>query len=103
MGCVVPVCDTLVSVFELEKNKVGFEVYPNPANDIINIYFESLDPHPKGKFTLYNMQGQMVNSFLVNGSSISLIVDVSHIPIGMYILEYRDEKGNRMKKKVIIE
>ncbi len=103
MGCVVPGCDTLVSVFELEKNKVGFEIYPNPANDIINIYFESLDPHPKGKFTLYNMQGQMVSYFLAATSGVSYILDVNNISSGIYLLEYTDDNGHRMSKKVIIE
>jgi hypothetical protein len=103
MGCAVPGCDTLVSVFELKKNKVGFEVYPNPASDIINIYFESLDPHPKGKFTLYNMQGQMVSYFHAATSGVSYILDVNNISSGIYLLEYTDDDGHRMSKKVIIE
>lgn len=103
MGCVVPGCDTLVSVFNLEKNFIGFEVYPNPASDRVNIYFESLDPHPNGKFTLYNMQGQKVDQFPVNNRAVSYILDVNHQPSGMYILEYTDDKGHKMQKKVVRE
>ena len=99
MGCLVPGCDTLVSVFELEKNLVGFELYPNPASDVLNVYFESLSPHPDGTFTVYNLQGQAVHSFNATSSGITYILQVADLPQGMYVLEYSDGAGVKMTKK----
>ena len=103
MGCLVPGCDTLVSVFELEKNFVGFELYPNPASDVLNVYFESLSPHPDGVFTVYNLQGQAVHSFNATSSGITYILQVTDLPQGMYVLEYTDGAGVKMSKKWVKE
>ena len=99
MGCLVPGCDTLVSVFELEKNLVGFELYPNPTSDVLHIYFASLSPHPDGTFTVYNLQGQAVHSFNATSSGITYILQVADLPQGMYVLEYTDGAGVKMSKK----
>lgn len=99
MGCLVPGCDTLVNVFELEKNLFGFQLYPNPASDVLNIYFESLSPHPDGTFTVYNLQGQAVHSFHATSSGITYILQVTDLPQGMYVLEYTDGEGVKMSKK----
>ncbi len=99
MGCLVPGCDTLTSVFDLPNNAVGFEVYPNPAVDELNIYFESLNAHPKGQIKVYNCVGQMVNYFPVSSSGITYILNVQNLEDGFYILEYTDEENYRMVKK----
>jgi len=100
MGCLVPGCDTLVSVFELDKNTAGFEIFPNPASENLNVYFEHVEPNPEGIFTVYDLQGRALHSFAATTSGVTYIVSVVDLPAGMYVLEYSDSRARVSKKWV---
>ena len=79
--------DILASV---ETNNAGleFEIYPNPANEWLNIKVK--DPFT-GEFKIYDMQGKLlVNENLVGSDQIS-ITDLS---AGMYIVQIISENGD---------
>lgn len=67
----------------------AFSVYPNPANDVVNISF------PKeinsGIITLYNSLGQMVLQKLVTADSQSFFVETLPAGIYNYVIQCRDE------------
>jgi hypothetical protein len=58
-------------------------VYPNPANSTISIYF-NCETKTNGTFTLYNINGKQVleAKLLFNNNILNL--DISHLPKGLY-------------------
>jgi hypothetical protein len=75
-----------------DNNLISFSIYPNPAQDILNI--ESQIPIETLK--IYNLQGQLVNEVL------SYNVDVSILSAGLYFIEIASE-GQTLTKKFIKE
>ena len=73
------------------ENHSTFSIFPNPTTDIItvtSIYdFENI--------SIFNMQGQQVLS------SQSPTIDVSLLPIGIYILKAKTGRGNFIQEKFI--
>ncbi len=75
-NCNVP---TNVSLAEVEEAQVA--VYPNPAQNVLNI---SVEGTAKVEAQLYNLNGSLVKSFAKAGSG---QLNVSDLPAGMYLLK----------------
>lgn len=84
------VSDTTEIIAAIEK--VGVEVYPNPASTRINV--EASVP---GKITLIDMSGRVVQTR--EGQKISL--DVSHLSRGAYFLRVATSQGTFHRKVVL--
>lgn len=97
-GCLVPGCQT--GILEINQT-ANFIVGPNPANDFLNIYLETV-PGIEGAFSMYDIEGKLVRSFAANQSEVTYIVDVHDMEIGVYILSFTSEKGVRINEKVLI-
>ena len=79
--------DILASV---NKNKAGleFEMYPNPANEWLNI---KVKDGLNGELKIYDMQGKLlVIENLVGSDQIS----ISDLSVGMYIVQIISENGD---------
>ena len=68
-----------------------FAIYPNPADDFIQI--SDLD-NPGAAMTIYGVDGRIIDSRHDLRSSES--IDVSQLPAGLYIIELRSETGKRI-------
>ena len=68
------------------------EIFPNPANSQISVRFNHADVLD---FEVYNNQGKLVLSALnLSGSD---ILDISTLPVGMYILKNPDNRVNPVR------
>lgn len=78
-----------------------FDVYPDPANNILNItsndkYFGDT------KFQIFNSLGRLVLEKNVNLNEISnYALDISNLVTGIYILSINSKAGNKTEKIVI--
>lgn len=72
----------------------GISVYPNPANDILNI--DSSKTLVKG-FEIYDIQGRMVNSGITSGTNL-LSVDLQMLNSGVYFVKVLSEEGTFTQK-----
>jgi Secretion system C-terminal sorting domain len=97
-GCLVPGCQ--VGILEKEQT-VNFLTYPNPANDVLNIYLESLH-HPDGVFNLVDINGKCVKKFKAADNRMTYMLDVSSLAGGMYFLQYLGENGSVLSKRIEI-
>jgi hypothetical protein len=70
----------------------GASLYPNPAQDVLNIAFENGEL--PDSFTIYNNLGQVMSSIKVIGST-NLTVNTSSYSSGMYFVKI--DKGNQSK------
>ena len=79
-----------------ENKNTSVEVYPNPAANNLNIVFpEGIEDMDNIHINLINAMGQTVLQ------STSLLLDISHVPNGLYFLNVASEQGV-FNKKVII-
>ncbi len=85
----------LVSIEEKSANMVNIKIYPNPANDVLNIE----DLQAETEVRLYSMSGQQVYSGVSAGNLHQL--NVASLAPGMYVLQLRDKNGEVYSAKII--
>ena len=73
------------------NNLINFNVYPNPANDVINIQTENSIKN----VAIYNILGKLVYTNNVE------TVNVSNLDAGIYLIKVETEKGIGTSKLVI--
>lgn len=78
----------------------GISVYPNPANDVINVDLEGIDG-ANSTIELYNAFGQLVLSPLVNSSENVSQIATTDLDGGLYLVKVLTE-GQSYTSRVII-
>lgn len=71
--------------------------YPNPAVNTINLPYK-LEPGNTSVIKIYNMNGQMIDSFKIGCDFEAITIDVSHYAKGVYTYEY-----NGISNKFIVQ
>ena len=74
-----------------EFNTQQVKLYPNPANDIINVEGQFED---NSTLSLINAEGQLVRQISLTNSAKKSILDVADLPSGVYFIELNDEEAN---------
>ncbi|MES2798704.1 MAG: T9SS type A sorting domain-containing protein [Bacteroidota bacterium] len=80
------------------------ELYPNPANDEINIYFESSIDR-KIELTLYDAQGKLISkspATIANGSNV-IPMNLYSLTPGMYTIRLEDLENQQLIHKRFIK
>lgn len=80
-------------------NTLPIEVYPNPATTQINIGLSG--NHINGKVRITDLLGQQVHTSLVNDNQ-ELVVDVSTLKNGIYLVFLETGEGTSVCKKIIV-
>jgi hypothetical protein len=71
-------------VNELQATTAGINVYPNPANDELNVSFTNI-PGKETSYLVYNLMGQQVLNGTLKTTTLDKI-DISSLPSGVYML-----------------
>jgi Secretion system C-terminal sorting domain len=85
MGCLVPGCDTLISVGE-QSLSASFSVYPNPTSQFINIYLPQGSLSKEISFELLDISGKVVKSFTPKMEDATFMMDIEELAAGIYFL-----------------
>jgi ribosomal protein L2 len=81
-----------IVILYAKQNNLDVMIYPNPAKNKINIqYPENIKNH---QIRLFNMFGQVMLETVAN------TVDVSNLPLGVYIVNIETERGT-INQKII--
>lgn len=64
-----------------------FSLYPNPSNGIITIEYNVPD-NSIGTLNVYSIDGKVVKTFNLNQGSNVEVIDISHVPSGLYIYQF---------------
>jgi len=75
-----------------------FRIYPNPAST--QLFVERIDSNTKVAITMYNVVGQQVKAIDMQNNR--EIIDVHHLPIGLYLVRLTNENGQILKTDRII-
>ncbi|MDC0339287.1 T9SS type A sorting domain-containing protein [Flavobacteriales bacterium] len=80
--------DDILASVNSNNSVIDFEMYPNPANDLLNI---NVQDSFEGEFKIYDMQGKLMLVDNLFGSGQCSITDLS---VGMYIFQIISKKGD---------
>ena len=73
----------------------NFKLYPNPANQELNILLNSID----NIISIYNLQGKIVKQIFVSANNCKL--NITNLSSGMYVVEVKNNEGRKFKKFII--
>jgi hypothetical protein len=76
-------------LYEDSYNK--FDVYPNPASEVLNISFQSGKSLKFRTGVLYNVLGNIVKSFSTQDATVA--IDISELSVGKYFLHITQDDG----------
>jgi hypothetical protein len=75
-----------------------FIVYPNPAQNHLNVQYSSVKK--SGKATLINSTGQQVEEIILPANSTGKTINIEHLPSGIYLLRLQTDAYSGAKKFV---
>ena len=73
----------------------NFKLYPNPANQELNILLSTID----NIISIYNLQGKIVKKSFVSANNCKL--NITNLSSGMYVLEVKNNEVRKFKKFII--
>jgi len=89
---------TPLSIDNIKKDNSDFvRIYPNPANDYINIHLA--DTYNQITYKLYDVQGRILLSGELTNQHQQ--IDISNLYAGVYFIRFTDEKQINSVKKVV--
>ena len=74
-----------INSIELPSNGMLVKVYPNPANNNINVLFDTTLTNEEKTITIYTVNGQLVKTFLTKSDTYT--ANISNIPAGLYFIK----------------
>ncbi len=86
-----------VGVNEL-KSEIEFNVFPNPANDIVNVSFARIQE--EGMIELLDISGKLIVSKSVNGL-IKTSIETQSLKAGIYLIRASSQTGKTTKKLIV--
>jgi len=84
-----------VSTSDLHEPGTQVLVYPNPAGELVHLYFEDI-PGEVMQFTLYDLSGKMVITDLIDPWQQLYTRFLGGLERGLYIVEVRTRKNKRI-------
>ncbi|MES2760574.1 MAG: GEVED domain-containing protein [Bacteroidota bacterium] len=89
--------DLSTGVKNTELNSGSLIIYPNPANEMVSIYTESVPAN--SKVVIYNAVGDLVTETTVNGNKTT--INTANFATGIYIVKLVNGTSSVSKKLVI--
>lgn len=92
--------ETALSITQIEKGNIEFTVYPNPANNSIDVKLQS-NIVAKGKINLLDLNGKILSHINSQNNLTTYQLDTTNLPDGQYIIQVIC-KNKKSSKKIII-
>jgi len=94
----------VTDVGKVSSDQIGFDIYPNPASETVNISFEQYEAS-EINVVIYNMIGEQVKNLTISGdwlqSSSDQSFNVSDLKEGMYIMKIKTGRFSKALKLAI--
>ena len=94
-------CGEVLSISETTPKTTAFKVFPNPANAIVTI--TSNNGENIASVTVQNINGHNIPIKMYKGLSTEIMLDVSTLPQGFYIIKISTENGITESQPFLIE
>jgi hypothetical protein len=96
----VPTTDEVVEI-----NPVIFNVYPNPAKDILNFEYKNIEDYHNLSIDIYNIKGQKVKEIVLNSKDIkngTVNTALTNLPSAIYLCRLKSNNQTLNTKKVSV-
>jgi mannan endo-1,4-beta-mannosidase len=84
------------AIVDRELNSLGFSIYPNPATDVLQVYFEGVF-ESGGTISIINLDGKIVQEQQVAGN-MTIFLNISQLNQGAYICRFNNGKESFISK-----
>lgn len=103
-SCTDTFCDSIVTnitgigILENENNNFNVVVFPNPANEQVNVSYE-LNQSSQMNIELFDIIGNVISSTSISKSSgkHQTAINIEHLNQGAYLIKLSSENGNSSK------
>lgn len=82
----------------IEEVNEAFKLYPNPANENLNVEFESIEA-----IRIYNAVGNLIKEVSVSSLSNTVSIDIRDLTSGMYFVKGLNNEGTETKGQKVIK
>jgi hypothetical protein len=96
--------DSPVSVTEISKQKIYFDVYPNPASESLTLNFYHVETSQNYQLSIFNSIGEVVYSFNLKPQTSNLkplTVDLHNFSNGLYLVKLQSDEQSVSRKVVV--
>lgn len=100
-GASIGDCDLTVNIDDLNINKTGLSIFPNPVKRI-NKLITVCNNNETGELRIYNCLGNLVKKIRLEKSE-SIFVNISDLKSGIYIITANMDNGFTYASKQIVE
>lgn len=76
----------------------GFEMYPNPANESVEIVFADIERVAGQPLQIMDLNGKVLKTQPLDGEVSELLLDVSDLPKGIYLVKIGDAAVQKLTK-----
>jgi len=102
-GCIIPGCNATDNVVQIINPEKVFKVYPNPAQNEINVSTENLDIKIES-LAVYNLQGQLLKFRQAQLPEKEITkINTEDLANGNYLLIITTDKQQMAGKKFVVE
>lgn len=91
-------CDYVPTNIEEKTNENNFQIYPNPASNLLNIRFNNIQVH--GHIKILGLDDRHFAQKEISNSDNQM--DISYLTNGIYLLQIRNEKETILKLITVI-
>ena len=94
--------DGVVAVDDVNNPSLGFNIYPNPATETVNLSINNLSAKD-AQLSVFNYSGQLIEERSINLSAGAQTerVNVSNYPTGFYFFQLTTERGVATEKIMV--
>jgi len=94
-GCIVPGCHEEVSVMQLPPEEAHILIWPNPVRDWLYVFQKAEEQHI---YHILDMNGRIIRRFEGSMADETLMIDVSGLKPGSYVLTVETASGKSGRK-----
>lgn len=95
MGCLVPGCGDIIDATDhLQKQAAQLSLYPNPAQDYLNVFCKPLQDFDKARLQIIDQAGRIRKTFSIRGEEATHFLPVYDLEAGLYFLQFNSDVGS---------
>lgn len=88
-----------IGLNNIDNNNINISIFPNPANDVINIYFERFNEYGKVNMIISDIQGRILSKEQLKNASTTY--NVSNLAKGVYTITFISESIKQTRKLIV--
>jgi C1A family cysteine protease len=82
------------------NNEEKLWLFPNPAGDYVIAYYDLDSKYKTGEIQLIDLNGRLLNTYLIKNGKDQIVIDLKAYPIGLYIISLNSRNQVYESKKI---